>query len=119
MDIHVIGKTRLGAGLFASATAVLRFRQIKESTTTKHISVCRWVGHRWADCHKVVSRAIARYSLAGGDRLERDAFAVSRAGLNGGSPFSAGLYRPQLLANAEAYLDELRRAGAVIRADIE
>ncbi|WP_242197995.1 MULTISPECIES: hypothetical protein [unclassified Pseudomonas] len=40
-------------------------------------------------------------------------------GLNGSSPFSAGLYRPQLLANAEAYLDELRRAGAVIREDIE
>ncbi|WP_404482966.1 hypothetical protein ABWL43_15065 [Pseudomonas sp. HT11] len=35
-------------------------------------------------------------------------------GLNGGFPSSAGLYRPQLLANAEAYLDELRRAGAVI-----
>ncbi|WP_426177672.1 hypothetical protein [Pseudomonas sp. TWRC1-2] len=40
-------------------------------------------------------------------------------GLNGGFPSSAGLYRPQLLANAEAYLDELRRAGAVIREDIE
>ncbi|TVT91346.1 MULTISPECIES: hypothetical protein [unclassified Pseudomonas] len=35
-------------------------------------------------------------------------------GLNSGFPFSAGSYKPQLLANAEAYLDELRRAGAVI-----
>lgn len=40
-------------------------------------------------------------------------------GLNGGSPFSAGLYMPELLEDAEAYLDELRRAGAVIHEYIE
>lgn len=40
-------------------------------------------------------------------------------GLDGGSPARAGLYMPELLGEAKWFMDELRKAGAVIHEDVE